>query len=106
MLLSQSFNRALDCVEIDVLRMIHGTLLYQQGAHGRGRGDDGAGRRGRRGCGSKSRTLGRGEPQAKKPRMENHQALDEEDGLKSLKLDIQSGECSDLISYFFDVINQ
>jgi hypothetical protein len=38
--------------------------------------------------------------------MENHQALDEEDGLKSLKLDIQSGECSDLISYFFDVINQ
>ena len=85
MLLSRSFNRALDCVEIDFLRMIHGTLLYRQGAHGRGRGLGGGhgrsgsgagrpGRRSRRGAGrrgGKSRTLERGEPQIKKPRMEN-----------------------------------
>jgi len=92
--------------------MIHGTLLYRQGAHGRGcgggggrhgRGNDGVGGRG--GRGGKSRTLERGEPQAKKPHMESLQVLDE-GGLKSLKLDCQSRECSDLISYFFDVFNQ
>ena len=104
--LSQSFNRALDCLEIDLLRMIHGTLLYRQGACCRpGR----PGRRGRGGAGhrgGKSRTLEKGEPQTKKPRMESPQALDEEHGLRSLRPDNQSRGCSNLISYFFDGSNQ
>ena len=60
--------------------MIHGRLLFQQGARRRrrrrrGRGDS---------SGSKSGTFEKGELQSKKSRTEKRQALSEEHGLKFL----------------------